>query len=57
MESIVEKTRDITEEEEKYKIFFKGEKSTFIIEKLTRNIIENYAKKNTWGDQWNCWRL
>ena len=34
-------TKDITEEEkQKYKTFFKGEKGIFIIEKLTRDIIE-----------------
>ena len=37
-----EKKKDITEEEkEKYKTFFKGEKGIFIIEKLTRDIIEH----------------
>ena len=35
------KTKDITEEEkEKYKAFFEGEAGIFIIEKLTRDIIE-----------------
>ena len=35
------KTKDITkEEQEKYKAFFEGEKGIFIIEKLTRDIIE-----------------
>ena len=35
------KTKDITEEEkEKYKAFFEGETGIFIIEKLTRDIIE-----------------
>ena len=35
------KTKDITEEEkEKYKAFFEGEADIFIIEKLTRDIIE-----------------
>ena len=35
------KTKDITKEEkEKYKAFFEGEKGIFIIEKLTRDIIE-----------------
>ena len=36
------KTKDITEEEkEKYKAFFEGEASIFIIEKLTWDIIEH----------------
>ena len=36
------KTKDITEEEkEKYKAFFEGETDIFIIEKLTRDIIEH----------------
>ena len=36
------KTKDITEEEkQKYKAFFEGETGIFIIEKLTRNIIED----------------
>ena len=36
------KTKDITEEEkEKYKAFFEGETGIFIIEKLTRDIIEH----------------
>ena len=36
------KTKDITEEEkEKYKAFFEGEAGIFIIEKLTRDIIEH----------------
>ena len=35
------KTKDITEEEkQKHKAFFKNEKGIFIIEKLTRDIIE-----------------
>ena len=35
------KTKDITEEEkEKYKAFFEGETGIFIIERLTRDIIE-----------------
>ena len=35
------KTKDIIEEEkEKYKAFFEGETGIFIIEKLTRDIIE-----------------
>ena len=35
------KTKDIAEEEkEKYKVFFEGETGIFIIEKLTRDIIE-----------------
>ena len=35
------KTKDNTEEEkQKYKAFFKGEKGIFLIEKLTRDIIE-----------------
>ena len=35
------KTKDITEEEkQKYKAFFKGEGGAFIIEKLTRDVIE-----------------
>ena len=35
------KTKDITkEEQEKYKAFFEGEKGIFVIEKLTRDIIE-----------------
>ena len=35
------KTKDITEEEkQKYKVFFEGETGIFIIEKLTRDIIE-----------------
>ena len=35
------KTKDITEEEkQKYKAFFKGEEGAFIIEKLTRDVIE-----------------
>ena len=35
------KTKDITEKEkEKYKAFFEGEEGIFIIEKLTRDIIE-----------------
>ena len=35
------KTKDITEEEkEKYKAFFEGETGIFIIEKITRDIIE-----------------
>ena len=35
------KTKDITEEEkQKYKAFFKGKEGVFIIEKLTRDIIE-----------------
>ena len=35
------KTKDIPKEEkEKYKAFFEGEKGIFIIEKLTRDIIE-----------------
>ena len=35
------KTKDITEEEKgKYKAFFEGETGIFIIEKLTRDIIE-----------------
>ena len=33
------KTKDITEKE-KYKAFFEGEEGIFIIEKLTRDIIE-----------------
>ena len=33
-------TKDITEKEEKYKTFFKCEDGIFIIEKLTRDIIE-----------------
>ena len=42
LESIVKKkTKDITEEEkEKYKTFFEVETGIFIIEKLTRDIIE-----------------
>ena len=36
-----QKTKDITEEEkQKYKAFFEGETGIFIIEKLTRDIIE-----------------
>ena len=39
----VKKAKDITEEEkEKYKAFFEGETGIFIIEKLTRDIIESY---------------
>ena len=35
------KTKDITEEEkQKYKAFFEGETGIFIIEKLTRDIME-----------------
>ena len=34
------KTKDIAEEEEKYKAFFEGEAGIFITEKLTRDIIE-----------------
>ena len=38
---MAKKAKDITEEEkQKYKTFFKGEKGIFIIEKLTRDIIE-----------------
>ena len=38
----VKKPKDITEEEkEKYKAFFEGETDIFIIEKLTRDIIES----------------
>ena len=42
LESIfAKKTKDITEEEkQRYKAFFKNEKGIFIIEKLTRDIIE-----------------
>ena len=37
------KTKNITEEEkEKYKAYFEGEASIFIIEKLTSNIIERF---------------
>ena len=37
------KTKDITEEEkQKYKAYFEGETSIFIIEKLTHDIIERY---------------
>ena len=36
------KTKDITEEEkQKYKAFFENEKGIFMIEKLTRDIIEH----------------
>ena len=40
------KTKDITEEEKKYKAFFEGETGIFINGKLTRDIIErlNYQK-------------
>ena len=35
------KTKDITEDEkQKYKAFFQGEEGVFIIEKLTRDVIE-----------------
>ena len=38
---VVKKTKDITEEEkQKSKAFFEGETGIFIIEKLTRDIIE-----------------
>ena len=38
---VVKKTKDTTKEEkEKYKAFFEDEKGIFIIEKLTRDIIE-----------------
>ena len=55
------KTKDITEEEkEKYKAFFEGEAGIFIIEKLTRDIIERcklpeaieLRKKNRIESQW-----
>ena len=37
------KTKDITEEEkQKYKAYFEGETSIFIIEKLSHDIIERY---------------
>ena len=37
------KTKNITEEEkQKYKAFSDGEKGTFIIKKLTRDIIEHF---------------
>ena len=44
LESIfAKKTKDITEEEkQRYKAFFKNEKGIFIIEKLTRDIIERF---------------
>ena len=47
LESIVVKTtKDITEEEtEKYKAFFEDETGIFIIEKLTRDIIERCKLK------------
>ena len=39
---MVKKTKDITEEEkQKYKAFLEGETGIFIIEKLTRDIIEH----------------
>ena len=39
---VVKKTKDITEEEkQKYKAFLEGETGIFIIEKLTRDIIEH----------------
>ena len=39
---MVKKTKDITEEEkQKSKAFFEGETGIFIIEKLTRDIIEH----------------
>ena len=38
---MVKKIKDITKEEkEKYKAFFEDEKGIFVIEKLTRDIIE-----------------
>ena len=38
---VVKKTKDITEEEkQKHKAFFEGETGIFVIEKLTRDIIE-----------------
>ena len=43
---VVKKTKDITEEEtEKYKAFFEDETGIFIIEKLTRDIIERCKLK------------
>ena len=37
------KTKDITEEEkQKYKAYFEGETSIFIVEKLARDIIERF---------------
>ena len=39
----VKKTKNITEEEkQKYKAYFKSEAGIFIIEKLTRDIIERF---------------
>ena len=51
LESIVVKeTKDITEEEkEKYKAFFEDETGIFIIEKLTRDIIERCELKKKLG--------
>ena len=37
---VKKKTKDITEQEKKYKAFFEGETVIFIIEKLTHHIIE-----------------
>ena len=37
---MVKKIKDITEKEKKYKAFFKDKDGVFIIEKLTRDIIE-----------------
>ena len=40
---MAKKTKNISEEEkQKYKAYFQSEKDTFIIEKLTRDIIERY---------------
>ena len=37
------KSKDIAKEEkEKYKVFYEGETGIFIVEKLTRDIIERY---------------
>ena len=42
------KTKDITEEEkQQYKAFFKGKEGVFIIEKLTRDIIERCKLPDT----------
>ena len=37
---MAKKTKDITKKEKKYKAFFQGKDGIFIIEKLTRDIIE-----------------
>ena len=38
---MVKKTKDITEKEKKYKVFFKSKEGIFLIEKLTRDITEH----------------